>query len=432
MYGIRKKFVENFSWVVVGNIAKLVISLLVSIMTARYLGPSNYGKISYVTSFCSFFTALCTLGINSVLVKELLDHKEEQGEVLGSSLAMRMVSTVACMGLNCVLIMLLNPTDKEMWLLAFVQSFYLFFSVFDSINYWFQARLQAKVTAIVSTVGYSAMAIYRIYLLATGKSLVWFAAATSLDTAVVAILLLLSYYKNGGQKFSISFKMGKSILSKSCHFIIAGLMVSLYAQMDKVMINQMIDSTSVGYYTTAYSISGMWTFVIGAIIETATPIIYEAYNTNRAKFRQSLRTLYAGVIWICVLAGICMCLLAKPIVAILYGEQYFASIPLLRILVWSNLFSYLGVAKNIWIVCENKNKYLFIFSAVGAAGNIVLNLLFIPWLGSAGAAIATVLTQVITSIVVQAIIPATRDNCKIILEAFIFKDINIKNLLKKQ
>ena len=78
------------------------------------------------------------------------------------------------------------------------------------------------------------------------------------------------------------------------------------------------------------------------------------------------------------------------------------------------------------------NKYLFAFSAVGAAGNILLNLLFIPWLGPAGAAIATVLTQVITSIVVQAIIPATRENCKIILEAFICKDIKIKELLKKR
>lgn len=431
MQKTKKKFVLNISWLISGSIAKLIISLFVSILTARYLGPTNYGTLNYVTSFTSFFTSLCTLGINSIIVKELVDHKEEQGLVLGSTLVMRMLSTILSMITNCLLITALNPDNKLMTVLAFIQSFYLFFSVFDSLNYWFQAQLQSKTTAIISTLGYGAMAVYRICLLITGKSIIWFAAATSLDTAVIAVLLLICYFRYGGQKFSCSIRMCKNIISKSCHYILAGLMVSLYAQMDKVMINEMIDSTSVGYYTTASSINGMWTFVVAAIIDSATPLIYETYNRDKIKFNMQLKYLYAAIIWLCIFAALGITILAKPIVLILYGGAYEASIDILCILVWSTMFSYLGVAKNIWIVCENKNGYLIIFTTMGVAGNILLNFLLIPEFGAIGAAIATVVTQVITSIIGQYIVPATRFNSKLIFEAFLLKGIVTRENVKR-
>lgn len=431
MQNTKKKFLSNVSWLISGSVIRLVISLIVSILTARFLGPSNYGKISYIASFCSFFTSLCTLGINSIIVKELIDHKDRQGEVLGSTLAMRMVSTILSMCANCFLIYLLNPDDKLMHLLAFIQSFYLFFSVFDSLNYWFQSRLESKVTAIIATVGYGVMAIYRVILLLTEKSVVWFAAATSLDTAVIAILLIICYFKTGGQKFTYSWIMCKQLLSKSKHYILSGLMVSLYAQMDKTMINEMIDATAVGYYTTASAINGMWTFVIAAIVDSSSPLLYDLYNTNKEKFRANLRNLYAAVIWICVLAALGIMLLAKPIIFILYGSAYEASIPILQVVVWSSLFSYLGVAKNIWIVCENKNKYLLLFTAMGVVGNVALNLLLIPLYGALGAAIATVITQIITSVIGQYMVKATRENGKLILEAFVLKGILTKNNLTK-
>lgn len=423
MSSLRKKLIKNISWEICGSIARLLISLAVSIMTARYLGPGNYGLINYVSSFCGFFSAFCTLGINAILVKELLDRKEEQGTVLGTTLAMRMASSILCMIANCVLIAVVNPGEELLLKLAVIHSFSMLFSVFDSIKFWFQARLETRIPVIASTIGYITLAVYRVFLLATGKSVEWFALATTLDYVVVALILLLSYRRFNGSKFRVSATVGKDIFSRSRHFILAGLMVSLYAQMDKVMLKSMVDTVSVGIYSTANSVNSMWTFVVAALIDAVSPVIYQSYNDSKEVFKKRLKMLYAGIIYICILAGVFVCLLAKPIISILYGEAYYSSIPVLRILVWSNIFSYLGVAKNIWVVSKKKNDYLVWFTAIGVGGNLILNSVLIPSFGAMGAAVATVITQFISSVFVQMLFPQTRENVVWMLEAFLLRGV---------
>lgn len=419
---LRTKLLKNVSWNLFASIARLAISCFVSIFTARYLGPSNFGMLSYVTSFSSFFTAICNLGINSILAKELLDDPDHQGVVLGSTFFMRFISTVCCMIANCGLIAILNPDDRLYLILAAIQSLYLLFTISDSLNYWFQARLENKISAISSTVGYFVMAVYRIYLLATHKSIIWFAVATSLDMVVVGLLLLICYIRKGGPKFSISISRCKSIIGKSKHFILAGLMVSLYNQMDKVMLNSMIDSSSVAFYSTANSINSMWTFVIAAIIDSVSPVIYSAYNESRAVFKKRLKMLYQCIIWLCLMAGVVICLSSKTIINLLYGASYMDAVPVLCVLVWSVMFSYLGVAKNIWVVSENKNKYLVAFTGMGIIGNLILNSILIPQYGAVGAAVATVVTQFISSVAAQLCFKETREGCIWMFEAFMFKD----------
>ena len=64
----KTKFINNFSWIVVGRVYQILINLVVSMLSARYLGPSNYGLINYVASYTSLFTAFCTLGTNDTVV----------------------------------------------------------------------------------------------------------------------------------------------------------------------------------------------------------------------------------------------------------------------------------------------------------------------------------------------------------------------------
>ena len=70
LLGKSKNSIEakNFSWLVSGRIVQMIISLIVGLLTARYLGPSNYGLINYAAAYISFFASICTLGINSIIV----------------------------------------------------------------------------------------------------------------------------------------------------------------------------------------------------------------------------------------------------------------------------------------------------------------------------------------------------------------------------
>ena len=72
--------------------------------------------------------------------------------------------------------------------------------------------------------------------------------------------------------------------------------------------------------------------------------------------------------------------------------------PLLRVLAWIGIFTSIGTARNIWTLAKEKQKYVKYFCMVSAAASIVLNYVFIQWMGAMGAAIAIVLVNIIQAL----------------------------------
>lgn len=394
-----------------------------SLLTARYLGPSNYGLISYANAYTTFFTCVCTLGINSVIVKEFIDNPGQEGKILGTSLGLRAVSsmlsaiTIACIST------IMDANEPETILVVALCSLGLVFNIVEVFNYWFQSRLQSKKTAIAALVAYSVAAIYKIVLLASKRSVAYFALATSVDHISLAVVLLYFYVKEGGGHLTFSWEYGKKLLGKSHHYILSGLMVAVYAQTDKIMLKQMVDEASIGYYSTALSISTMWCFLLAAVITSVTPGIMQARKENKVRFEKWNRILYCGIFYASAMVSIVFLFLGEWIVEFMYGEAYLPAVVPLKIITWQTSFSYLGVARDTWIVCENKQKYLKYIYVSAALANVILNLLLIPIWGTAGAAVASLAAQVVTVMVAPFFIKDMRENAKMMLDAIFLRGL---------
>lgn len=432
---LKNKFLSNAGWMIGGKVFQMSLSLVMGMITARYLGPSNFGVINYTASFVAFFTSVCTLGLNGIIVKELIDNPNKEGEILGTSIYMRLVSSLLSSISILIIIKLINPKEDIFLIIAFLQVLSLIFQSFDMINYWYQAKMMSKFCVITQSIGYLVMTVYRIVILLLNKSVEWFAFCTSLDMLVISSLLLISYYKNGGQKLSFSMMRAKTMIGKSYHFILSGLMVAIYGQMDKIMLGKMLNTDVVGYYSTAANICSMWTFILMAIIDAARPIIMQVRTESRLLYKKRIKQLYAAIIWISFSVAILFSIFSKYIIIILYGEAFIPAVETLKIISWSTAFSYLGVARSIWLVCENKQKYVKYLSFMGAMCNLILNAILIPIIGINGAAVATLITQIVTNFIAPMIIKETRENSIYILEAIFLKDVIstnvIKNLLNK-
>ena len=98
--------------------------------------------------------------------------------------------------------------------------------------------MDIKCFLTIRTVGYLVTSVYKIAILIFQKSIYWFAFTNTLDMIIAFILLSVMYRKSGGQKLSFNLKTGTKMLKVSYNFIISGLMVAVYAQMDKVMLGQ--------------------------------------------------------------------------------------------------------------------------------------------------------------------------------------------------
>lgn len=416
--------VKNAGWLIAGKIVQMIISLVVGLLTARYLGPSNYGLINYATAYTTFFMAFCTLGINSVLVKEFIDNPASEGKIIGSTLILRAASSFLSAVTIVGLVSLLEPDEPTTVAVTALCSISLLFNIFETFNYWFQSKLRSKITTIVTLISYAVTSIYKVVLLILEKNVEWFAFAYALDYICMGVLLLFFYKREGGKRLAFSKTDSKRILSRSVYFILPSLMVSIYGYSDKFMLKQMLGNNDVGFYSTATAVCGMWCFVLAAIIDSVYPSIMEAHKQNdNSLFEKRNKQLYAIVFYLSVAVSAIICVFAPLVIKVLYGEAYMPSVSPLRVVTWYTAFSYLGVARDAWVVCENKQKYLKFIYIAAAACNVCLNFVFIPMWGPTGAAFASLITQIAVTLVVPFFIKPLRRNTILMIEAICLKNV---------
>ena len=419
---LKSKSMQNSGWIVGQQIFQMLLQLIVGVMTARYLGPSNYGSLNYAASFVTFCTCFATLGMEGVIIKKFIEHPEKEGEYLGSALVMRLISSTLSIVSVSVVVYVLNPEEPIKLLLVFLQSFQLTFKAVQIIDSWFQRYLKSKYVSIGKAVACIIVSAYKIFLLVTAKSIVWFAVSNVLTDGVIAVIEYFFYVNVKGPKLKCNLKTGKEILQESYHFIISGVMVAIYGQMDRIMIGQMLTDMDVGLYTTATAICGMWVFVPDAIITSFQPsIMVLKQNGKQSLYIRRLEQLYSGIMWLCIAVSSVVAIMAPFIISILYGKDYLGAVHTLQIAIWYETFAMIGNARGIWILCENKNKYVKYYLSIGAVTNLILNAIMIPIWGINGAATATLITQIVTSIVAPMFFKETRHHTKIVLDAFLLR-----------
>ena len=409
--------VKNASWIIGCKLAKAVLTLIVTMLTARYLGPSNYGLINYAASIVTFVTPIMKLGLDSIIVHVIINNPDKEGETLGTVIIMNLISSFLCIIGIIAFVMIANSGEMDTLIVCILYSLLLIFQSLEMIQYWFQAKLKSKYSAISMLIAYIIITVFQIILLTTGKNVYWFAVSNAMEYSIIALLLLLIYKKIGHQKLAFSFQLGKEMFKKSKYYIVSSMMVTIFAQTDRIMLKIFIDNSVVGYYSAASTCASMMSFVFAAIIDSARPIIFKNRRESIERFNKSLTQLYSIIIYLSLFVSLGMTTFAPLIINILYGSQYEESISALRLIVWYTTFSYMGTIRNIWILAESKQKYLWRINLSGALLNIFLNALLIPGYGINGAAFASLVTQIFTNFIIGFIIRPIKENNRLMVKS---------------
>lgn len=430
---IKNKIFKNASWIIGCKIVQAVLALIVSMLTARFLGPSGFGVINYAASVVAFAVPVMQLGVNAVLVQEIVTNPKREGEAIGSAVTMCFASSLLCIVGVVAFASIVNAGERETIIVCGLYSLMLIAQAFEMIQYWFQAKYLSKYTSVIMLIAYALVTAYKIYLLIAKKSVYWFAVSYAIDYSIIAIGLFIVYKKLGTQKLKFSFEMAKRLFSKGKYYIVSSMMVTIFAQTDKVMLKLMMGDEFVGYYSAAVTCAGMTSFVFVAIIDSMRPAILQNKQESREKYERSMNLLYSIIIFFALFQSVIMTVFAKLIVNILYGTQFAPTVNALQIIVWYTTFSYMGSVRNVWILAEGKQKYLWIINISGALINVVLNSVLIPILGINGAAVASLATQIFSNFIIGFIIKPIRENNAIMLKSLNPKIIfyAAKNIIKK-
>lgn len=420
-----KRVFNNAAWIIGCKILQSILGVFITMLTARYLGPSNYGLINYASSVVAFVLPIAKLGLDSTLVNELVKNPKQEGQTIGTAMLMSLASSVLCILGVIVFVTIANFGETVTLLVCALYSVVLLTHAIELIQFWFQAHLLSKYTSIATLIAYLVKSGYQIFLLMNGSAVWWFALTSVLDILIIDVIMVVLYYKANKQPLHFSWSTAKQMFAQSKYYIISSMMVTIFVNTDRIMLKLMTDDAQTGLYSAAVACASLTSFVFSAIIYSAQPVILEKHKCDKAAFEHILTLLYSVIIYLSLAQCIIITVFAPFIIKVLYGEVYALTVEPLRWIVWYTTFSYLGAVRNIWIIAEEKHSILWKINLVGALGNVVLNLVLIPIWGITGAAIASLLTQIITNVVLCFIFREIRPTLK-----YLKNGMNILNIFQ--
>ncbi len=423
------KYFKNTSWLFGEKILRMVVGLFVGVWIARYLGPEQYGLFSYAQSFVGLFTAIATLGLDGIVVRELVKDENRSGELIGTAFGLKLMGAVAVLGLLAVAV---NVTDNDRTtnILIFIIASATIFQSFNVVDFYFQSRVESRYVVYANMIALLISSIIKITLIMIEAPLVAFAWVVLFDSFVLACGYVYFYLKNsefGIEKLKFYRSTAVELLRDSWPLILSGIVISIYMKIDQVMIKEMIDSEAVGQYAAAVRISEAWYFIPMVISSSLFPAIIRAKEISEALYYERLQKLYDLMVWMAIAIALPMTFLSDWVIRVLYGDAYHEAGRVLMVHIWAGVFVFLGVASGKWLVSENLQIFSSINTSIGAVINILLNYVFISKIGIEGAAWATLISYFVAAYLSLLFFKKTRVNFfNLSNSIFIIRIFNVK------
>ena len=425
--GLRK-IISNISWLFADRVLRMGVGLIIGAWIARYLGPQQFGLYNYAIAFVSLFGALASLGLDQIVVRNLVREPDCKDEVLGTAFVLKLIGGFVTVFLTTGTIILVRPDDHLMHWLVGITATGLVFQAFDTIDFWFQFQVQAKYTVVAKNTAFILIAIVKVTLLEMDAPLIYF-VWTGLAEIVLGAIALAIAYNFSGQNFRswrANWRQAKSLLKESWPLIIAGLSIMLYVRIDTVMLGELADDQAVGIYAVVTRLSELWVFIPVAIVSSVNPSIIEAKNVSETLYYEKLQKTFNVMAVLAYALAIPTTFLSNYVVILIFGQNYAAAGGVLAIHIWGQLFSFLGIARGVWIVTEELTLYALVFTSCGALINILLNFWLIPLYRETGAAIATVISYGLVDYVIFIFYTPFNKIGQLMTNALILKDLVIK------
>jgi len=406
--GVRK-ILGNTGWLIADRILRMGVGLFVGVWVARYLGPARFGSLNFALSFVALFGSLTTLGLDGIVVRQIIKDSSSTFSILGNTLALRLGGAMLAALASVVIARLIEPHDHTALILVSLIATGLVFQAFDTIDSYFQSQVQSKLTVWSKNIAFLLVAGVRVLLIHV-KAPVWtFASAGVAELALGAIGLVIAYQAYGGNilEWRTSRQVSIDLLKQGWPLILSGMAIMIYMRIDTVMLKVMQGDAAAGLYAAATRISEVWYFVPAAIVSSVSPAIMRS-KVNPSLYYNRLRSLFSLMILTSVSIGSCIALASHWIVNHLYSNTYAAAAPILAIHIWASVFVFLGVAQSPFDLSENLLRLSLYRTVAGAVVNVVLNCLLIPRYSALGAAIATVLSYAVSAFIANAFDARTR------------------------
>ena len=395
--GVRR-YGANTAWLMGEKVLRMFMGLFVGIWVARYLGPEQFGLLSYAQSFVFLFTAIATLGLDSIVVRELVKDNSQRNILLGTAFTLKLIGSLCILPLLWLGVQF-TSNDSYTNLLIFIIASGTIFQSFNVIDFYYQSSVLSKYVAFANTITLAISSIVKIILILNEASLLTFAIVGAFDTVILSLGLIYFYRQKTHQslrEWQFDRVVAKRLLSDSWPLILSSVMISISMRVDQVMIKNMLSDTELGYYAAAVRVSEAWFFIPAIICGSIYPSIINSYkNSSKDSFNRRKMILYTSLTLVGIIVSAFVTIFSDFIILSLFGSNYLSSIEVLKIVVWVGVIVCFGSAWSLVQIIMNRQKFMMFFEIMSVSLNVIFNYFLIKRYGLNGAAFSTILSVLI-------------------------------------
>ena len=431
-----RKILKSVSWLFVERIVRLAVALVTGIYVARYLGEALFGQLNYATGFVGLFFALGAMGIDEILVRDLVKYPEKKDEMLGTGALIKLAGSLLMVVLAVGGSVLKGMDGLTASLIAVIACAELL-RPFGVIDQWFMAQVKAAAAVrvqmaqvlISAAVKFALIGAIEFGILTAQEALIWFAWTYVVESAVLAVGYLYMYGRIGGswRQWRATWPMAWHLLRESWPMLIYGMALYVQARIDQVMIKDLLTRTQgetaafaeVGQYSVALRMAEALGFLPVIVQKTLAPAITKARAYDADLYKDRLLNQYRLMFGLFLVTAIPLFLFAKPMVILLFGSEYGPAGYLLSLFAVRLFFTNMGTGKGSYIVNESLFKYALVTAMIGAMTNIGINLWLIPTYKSIGAIWATIISFMVHIFIIDLFVPRMRENLRLMVKGML-------------
>lgn len=391
-----REILANVSVQFAARIVTMALSVVTVALMARALNPTGYGVLSGVSSFVGLFGVLTDLGFTIAATQRMAAEPERESEWLGALVGVRLAMSVLVTVLCAIAIPLLLTDTDHSHTVGYIMTTTTFSTGAAALMAVFQSRLRAGLvlsfTVLQGVLWLSMVAV----LSATNASVIAFAAAQAILIAFVSALQIQATRRFAVVAWRAGLRLWRPLIRMAVPLGIASVMITIYYQADSVLLLQIAGPSEAGTYGAAYGFLSPLNFLPAAVMASFFPVLSAVYHRDptRAKRLVQICSEIMAVVSLPILAGTIA--LSGPIIHLIYGAKFHQAASLMPIIMIAFVIICYGSLAGFLAPLLKLQWRFAIYTTIGAAANVALNLILIPSYGARGSAWATVATEALT------------------------------------
>lgn len=387
--------VANAGALVLSRLGVAALGWAGTLLIVRRLTVEQFGRFSFVFSFLGLVAVLSELGIGRASIRGLLDERRDSARFGGTMVVLRGVLGVLSYGLAVGFTVLAGYPSEVVTAMAVAGAAMVLATPSHAIEAVYQARLALRWVAIGNVVGQLTQLAAIVALAVGGGSVVLFVIPAVLCEIVILLWRLSRVGRLQRLTLNVDWPAWKEMLREAAPLAAGAVLATAYFRVDSVMLSKLDSFEAVGIYGVAYKFVDLVQALPTALMVPVLSLMVASWPLDMDAFRETFRRAFALLALLGVIIAVEFAVFAEPVISLLYGSRYAVGAGAARLVVAAACLSAVGSLAFTTLVAIGRNRLYPLVTLLGLAVNVALNFWLIPLRSYEGAALATIITEIL-------------------------------------